>query len=200
MSNINPIKTELIYASDGAATAKDTFTSEVTINNSGGMATQAYLPNDFWQPKGASSAASRTIRVVARGLASSTGTPSFTFTLRGGSAGSTTAPILLGSAALATATGISSVLWTFEGDITLETIGAPGANSTIRGVGTFTADGYSAATTTRVLPLFGGAASPGTATTFDATIANYLNFNVTCTASSGSNSITLLQFLVYGLN
>lgn len=200
MSSIGNVGTELIYASNGAATAKDTFTSEVTINNTGGMTPQVYLPTDFWKPGKSSSAVGRGIRIVARGLASSTATPSFTFTVRGGSAGSTSAAILLGSGAIATASGISNIPWTFEGDIILETIGAPGANSTIRGVGTFTADGFTATTTTRSLPLWGGASSPGTATTFDTTIANYINFNVTCTASSASNSITLTQLLVYGLN
>lgn len=200
MSDINPTATELIYASNGAATAKDTFTTEVTINNSGGMSVQALIPNTFWQPNGSQSGVGRTIRIVARGIVSSTGTPSYTWTVRGGSAGSTTGPILLGSSAVATATGISGVLWTLEGDVTLESIGAPGANSTIRGVGTLTADGYTATTTTRALPLFGGAASPGTVATFDTTVSHYINLNITCSASSGSNTITLLQLLVYGLN
>jgi hypothetical protein len=201
MSSFGNVGTELLYASTAAATAKDTFTSEVTINNTGGMSPQVSIPATFWQPNKAASAISRGIKVVARGIVSSTGTPSFTFTLRSGTAGSTTASILLGSAALATATGISSIGWTFEGDIILEAIGsAGGATSTIRGIGTLTTDGYSATTTTRSFPLYGGASTPGTATTFDTTITNFLNFNVTCTASSASNSVTLQQLLVYGLN
>lgn len=200
MSDINPTASELIYASNGAATAKDTFTTEVTVNNTGGMAVQALLPSTFWQPNGVQSAVGRTVRIVARGIVSSTGTPSYTFTVRGGTAGSVTGPILLGSAALATASGVSGVPWTFEGDVTLETIGAPGSNSTIRGVGTLITDGYSATTTTRVYVLYGGAATPGTVTTFDTTLSHYINFNITCTASSASNTITLQQLLVYGLN
>jgi hypothetical protein len=198
VSGISDVGTELLYASGGAATAKDTFSSEVTINNTGGMTPQAYIPSKFWLPGHAPSAKSRTIRVVARGIASSTGTPSYTFTLRGGTAGSTTGPELLGSGAIATASGISNIPWTFEGDIVLETLG--GGTSTVRGFGTFLTDGFTAATTTRALPLWGAHASPGTVTTFDIGADNYLNFNVTCTASSGSNSITLLQFLVFGLN
>lgn len=201
MSTLNGFdsSTELIYASDGAATAKDTFTSEVTINNTGGMATQAKIPPQFWNSK-SSSPVGKTLRVVARGIVSSTGTPNYTLTLRGGGAASTSGPILLGSAALATASGIANVPFVFEGDITLETLGAAGANSTVRGVGSLLTDGYSAATTTRMYALFGGAASPGTATTLDPAITNYINFNVTCSASSSSNTITLLQLLVYGLN
>lgn len=200
MSNLNPVTTELIYASDAAATAKDTFTTEATINNTAGMAVQARLPNDFWQPNRAQSAIGRTIRVVARGIVSSTGTPTFTFSVRGGTAGSITGPLLLGSAALTTASGIDAVPWVFEGDITLETIGAAGANSTVRGIGTLLTDGYSAATTTRMYALYGGAASPGTVATFDPAVSHYINFNIACSASSASNTITLQQFFVYGLN
>lgn len=199
MSNLNPVTTELIYASGASATAKASFTSEVTINNTGGMAVQARIPNDFWAPNRAQSAVGRTLRIVARGIISSTGTPDYTFTVRGGTAGSTTGPILLGSAALTTASGISGVPFVFEGDVTLEAIGAPGA-STIRGVGTLLTDGYSAATTTRMYVLFGGATTPGTVATFDATTSHFINFNITCSASSASNTITLQQFLVYGLN
>jgi len=200
MSNLNPGNTELIYASNGAATAKDTFTSEVTINNTGGMSPQVRLPNDFWRAGKASSAVGRTIKIVAKGIVSSTGTPTFTWTIRAGAAGSTTGPVLLQSGDLATASGISAVPWNLEGYITLETIGAPGGNSTIRGIGTLLTDGYSATATTKMYQLYGGAASPGTVTTFDTTIANFINFNITCSASSSSNTITLQQLLVYGLN
>jgi hypothetical protein len=198
MSNIGDVGTELLYASGGAATAKDTFTSEVTINNTAGMSPQAVIPAKVWLPGKAPSAKSRTIRIVARGIASSTGTPNFTFTIRAGAAGSTTGPILLATAALATASGIASVLWEIEGDVILETVGA--GTSTIRGIGRFLSDGFTAATTTRSLPMWGGAGSPGTLATFDVGADNFLNFNVTCSASSGSNSVTLLQLLVYGLN
>lgn len=201
MSNIGDTTTELIYASSAAATAKASFTSEVQTNDTAGMGVQASIPARFWLPNQASSAVSRGLRIVARGIVSSTGTPSYTWTVRGGTAGSTTGPILLGSAALATASGVSAVPWTLEGDIILEAIGASGgATSTVRGIGTLLTDGYSATTTTRLYQLYGGAASPGTATTLDATITNFINFNITCTASSASNTITLQQLLVYGLN
>ena len=47
--------------------------------------------------------------------------------------------------------------------------------------------------------LFGNAATPGTVATFDPSIVNYVNVNVTCGTSSVSNAITLLQLLVFGL-
>jgi hypothetical protein len=135
-------------------------------------------------------------------MVSSTATPTYTFTVRGGAAGATSGAILSGSAALTTASGITNAPWWFDsGDIILESIGAAGANSTIRSVGTLLTDGYYGGQ----LPpgphaLYGGAATPGTAATFDTSITNYINFNITCSASSPSNTITLQQLVVYGLN
>lgn len=199
MSFLTATNTELIYASTAPGTAKASFTSEVAINDTAGMGVQCHLPPDFWLPN--KSSVGRGIRVFARGLVSSTATPSYTWTVRGGAAGATSGAVLSGSAAIATASGITNAPWWFDsGDIILESIGAAGANSTIRSIGTLLTDGYSATTTTRVFPLYGGAATPGTATTFDTSITNYINFNITCTASSSSNTITLQQLLVYGLN
>lgn len=200
MSFLTGTNTELIYASTSAGTAKASFTTEVAINDTAGMGVQSHLPPDFWLPN-KPGAVGRGIRIFARGIVSSTATPTYTFTVRGGAAGAITGAILSGSAALTTASGIANAPWWFDsGDIILETIGAAGANSTIRSVGTLLTDAYSAATTTRVFALYGGAASPGTATTFDTSITNYINFNVTCSASSASNTITLQQLTVYGLN
>lgn len=190
---------ELIYSSTSAGTAKNTFTSEVAINDTAGMGVQPHLPVDFWLPNKAQSNG-RGIRIEAAGIVSSTATPSYTWTVRGGAAAATSGAVMLGSAALATATGIANVPWYFCGNMMLESIGAAGANSTIRGIGTLMTDGYSAATTTRLFMLYGAAASPGTAATFDTSITNYLNFNITCTASSASNTITLQQLLLFGLN
>lgn len=200
MSFLTGTNTELIYASTASGTAKASFTTEVAINDTAGMGVQCHLPADFWQPN-KPQALGRGIRIFARGLVSSTATPSYTWTVRGGAAAAVTGAILSGSAALATASGITNAPWWFDsGDIILEAIGAAGANSTIRSVGTLLTDGYSAATTTRVYALYGGAATPGTVATFDTSITNYINFNITCTASSASNTITLQQLLVYGLN
>lgn len=199
MSFLTGTNTELLYASPAAGTAKASFTTEVAINDTTGMGVQFNLPPNFWLPN-KNGANGRGIRIVATGIVSSTATPSYTWTVRGGAAGATTGAILLGSAALATASGVTNVPWRFEGDVIMESIGAAGANSTVRGTGTLMTDGYSAATTTRMYMLYGNAGTPGTVATFDTSITNYINFNITCTASSASNTITLQQLLVYGLN
>ena len=200
MSFLTGTNTELIYASPKAANAKNTFTSEITINDNttGGLGALAHLPADFWLPNNTQTG--RGIHISAKGIVSSTATPSYTWTIRFGAASNTSSAIVLGSAALATASGISNAPWYLEGDVILETLGAAGTNSTVRGTGYLLTDGYSAATTTRIFQLYGGAATPGTVATVDTTITNYINLNITCTASSSSNTITLQQMLVWGLN
>lgn len=192
MSFLTGTNTELIYANDTAFTAKNTFTSEVTVNDQAGGGPAAFLPQGFfnYSRKG--------LRIVARGILSSTGTPTYTFTLRGGIIANTSAAILAGSAALTTASGVSNKMWEFEADIVLGDPSGSGAASSGRGAGMVSSPAGMASPFQ--YELWGGAAQPGTFSTFDPTIQNFLNFNVACSASSVSNSIQLLQFLVYGLN
>jgi hypothetical protein len=186
---------ELIYASVGPGTAKNTFTTEVQINDTAGMGVQAHLPADFWLPSKGD--IGRGIHVTARGILSSTATPTYTFATRTGAAGSTTTANILGSAALTTGSGVSNQLFDFEGDVIMETIGAAGTNSTVRGMGTLTSGGLASPF---LYPIGGGAASPWTVATVDTSITNFINFNVACSASSSSNTITLQMLMVFGLN
>lgn len=194
MSFLTGTNTELIYASTSAGTAKNTFTSEVQINDTTGMGVQPHLPADFWLPNNTSKG--RGIRIVARGILSSTATPTYTFTVRLGAAGNTSSAIILGSAALTTGSTVTNQIFEFEGDVILTTLGAAGTNSTVQGTGLLTCPGLA----TSIASLYGGAASPGTVATVDTSITNYINFNVACSASSASNTITLQQLLVFGLN
>lgn len=196
MSFITGTNAEILYASIKAGSAKASFTSEVAINDTTGMGAVAHLPTDFWGP-GPSNAVGRAIKIVGRGIVSSTATPTYTFTTRLGTQGSTSAAIVLGSAALTTGSGISNQFWEFEGDVVLEALGAAGANSTVRGAGQIRCGGLASPF---MYSLFGGAASPGTIATVDTSIVNYINFNVTCSANAAGNSIQLLQLIVYGLN
>lgn len=196
MSFLTGTNTELIYSSIAATAAKATFTSEFHMNpGSSTMGVQYHLPPDFWLPS--SHAIGNGIRIVARGIISSTATPTFTFTVRGGAAANVASnPILLGTAALTTISGAANNIWELSGDIVLTAIGAAGGNSTIQGVGRLISSG----TANKVDAAYGGAASPGTTATLDTSITNYINFNMTCSASSASNSVTLQQLLVFGLN
>jgi hypothetical protein len=194
MSFITGTNTELIYASTSSGTAKASFTTEVQINDTAGMDVQSHLPPDFWLPSQRSEG--QGIRIVARGILSSTGTPTYTFTIRLGAAGSITAAIVLGTAALTTGSGVTNQIWQMEGDFVVTNIGATGANSSGQGVGLIWGSGFA----TTINPAYGGGTTPGTVATLDTSITNYVNFNVACSASSASNSVTLQQLLVFGLN
>lgn len=197
MSYITGSNVELLYASTATGTAKASFTSEfASLNDTAGMGAFAHLPPDFWLTNQTS--IGRGIRVVCRGIVSSTGTPTYTWTIRLGSQASTAGPIVLGTAALTTSSGITNSYWELTGDVILTTLGAAGGNSTVRGIGMHSCGGIS--TNVGTNGVYGGAASPGTVATVDTSITNYINVNIACSASSPSNTITLQQLLVFGLN
>jgi hypothetical protein len=193
MSFVTGTNVELIYASTAAGTAKASFTSEVAINDTAGMGAQAFLPAGFFLP----GRIGQGLRIKASGILSSTATPTYTFTVRLGAAGSTTAAIVLGTAALTTQSGITNKKWTLEGDVLLRT-NLTGANSTAYGDGWLTSPAGLASPF--IYEAWGGAAQPGTVATVDPTITNYVNVNATCSASSSSNSIQLLSLEVWGKN
>jgi len=192
MSFLTGTNCELIYANDTAFTAKNTFTTEVTIDDQTGGGPAAFLPQGFvnYSRKG--------LRIEARGILSSTGTPTYTLTLRSGTIGNITAAILLGLPALTTLTKNTNKGWEFEGSIIFKDPSGSGAASSGTGAGMITCPAGLASPFT--YELWGGAAQPGSFSTFDPTIQNFIHFNVACSASSASNSIQLLEFLVYGLN
>jgi len=195
MSFITGTSAELIYASINAGTAKATFTSEAQINDTSGMGVQAVLPPRFFLPQGRSQG--QAIKIVGRGIVSSTGTPTFTWSVRLGAAGNTTTAQVGATAALTTTSGAASQPWHFELDVVCQTPGADGANTTVRGTGFIYCFGGLAAG--QNCGVFGGGASPGTVS-IDTSISNFINFNAACGTSNGSNSITLQQLFVYGLN
>jgi hypothetical protein len=194
MSYLTGTNQELIYANIASGTAKASFTTEANLNDTAGMGERPSLPPSFWAPP---YGVGKGLRIKASGIVSSTATPTYTLTIRLGTNGAITGPIILGTVAMTTASGISNQLWTLEGDIIMRTIGTAGANSTVQGIGWCESGGFASPF---VFAAFGGAAQPGTVATVDASITNYINVSVACSASSASNTITLLQLLVWGLN
>lgn len=187
--------TELLYASTAAGATLASFTTEAQLNTTAAMGTQAHLPPDFWLANQMQNG--RGIRLVARGVLGSTGTPTFTFTVRGGAAANVAStPILAGTAALTLATTLTAAVWELQVDCIMSAIAAAGANSTLRSVGTLTVGGIAAST----WPVFGAAASPGTVASVDTSITNYINVNAACGTSNAANTVSLNQLLVYGLN
>jgi hypothetical protein len=189
---------ELIYSNIAAGTAKNTFTTEIGINDTAGMGAVAHVPVDFWTP---SNVIGKVLRVEAYGIVSSTATPTFTFTTRVGTQLNVTAAIILGTAALTAGSGITNLGWSCHGNVTLTVVGAAGANSTGRGVGQHVAGNTVFTTNSGVNPYNAAASTTApTVATIDTSIVNYINFNVACSASSASNGVTLLGLQVWGLN
>lgn len=195
MSFLTGTNTELIYNSTAPSAAKNTWTTEVQCNDVATMGVQAHLPPDFFLPTPGQ--VGRGLRIKAAGILSSTGTPTYTFTVRLGAAGSTSTAIVLGSPAMTTGSGVTNQYWQFEGDIVLTTLGAAGTNSTVRGTGYFLSGGLAAP---YIYPMWGGAATPGTVATVDTSITNYINLNIACSASAAGNTVTIHQLMIFGLN
>ena len=195
MSFITNTVVETLYASTTAGATLATFTTEAQLNTTATMGVLPHLPPDFWLPN--QNQLGRGIRVEANGVLGSTGTPTFTFSLRGGAAANiTTAPLLAGTAALTLATTLTAVPWKFEIDLFLSVLGAAGANSTLRGQGSLRVGGITASE----WALWGGGSSPGTIATVDTSITNYLNLNVACGTSNAANTVSLNSLRVFGLN
>ena len=190
---------ECLYSNPLAVTAKASFTTEFMINDTTGMGAAPVLPAFFFWP---GKARGKHVRIVARGIASVTGTPTWVWTFRLNPVVTPAVPPTgpnVGSDSAATAlSGVTNQLWEAELDVQFRLEGAPGNNSTLVGLGLVSAPGlFTPAATSS---LFGGSASPGTVATFDYSLLNTLTVGSTCSASSASNSIQLLQLFVYDMN
>jgi hypothetical protein len=190
---------ELIYANLASGTAKASFTSEfASLNDTTGMGTLAHIPVDFWTP---SNLPGKALRIEAYGIVSTTATPTYTFTTRVGTAGSTSAAIIAGTAALTGGSGITNLGWGAWANVTMTTVGTTGAASTVRGLGQLNSGNTVFTTNSGVNPYNAAASTTApTVATVDTSIVNYINFNITCSANSASNSIQLLGLYVWGLN
>jgi hypothetical protein len=210
VSFLTGTNTELIYASTAAFTAANSFTAATCLNNLPTNITQCYLPPSFWLPN--QNQVGRGIRIVARGLLSTNTTvsPTYTFQVALGPAGSSGTPVVLGSPAIAVQNTSSNAYWELQGDVVLTQQTGVASTATVQGVGyvfspAFTGGSFAAPVLTTsgpnfVVPIYGGSASPGTVATVNTLITNYVNIIMLCSASAVANSVTLNQLLVFGLN
>lgn len=197
MSFFTGSNVELLYQNTASGTAKASFTTEATpiLNDEAGMGHQAKLPAGFFLP----GRIGQGVKIVARGIASTTGTPTYQFLIRLGATG-TGGTLVWEAPAATTLTGIANKGWQIECDLILRTNATVGANSTVQGIGYFQGDASAWAATSSQLMGWANNTQPGTIATLNTAIDNYINVNVICSASSASNSVQLLQLLVYGLN
>jgi hypothetical protein len=187
--------TELFSANRADYTAIASFTSELSLL--AGVNDQPVFPALFFQQK-----ERRSFSILARGLLSTTATPSYTFQLRlGTTLGATfiSGTSIGVSAAIVTASGVTNKWWELRLDMTCYTPGLGTGNSTLSGSGYVTSPGGFASPFIYALE----PTTPDTATwtaTIDNSLTQYLNLSVTSTASSASNTLTLKQLYVFGLN
>jgi|HubBroStandDraft_3_1064219.scaffolds.fasta_scaffold116754_1 hypothetical protein len=194
MSGLTGTWTECLYKS-AAVGATVAATAETQLNTNATMGPQPIIPGGFFTARPQSVGQALAIR--ARGVMSTTtGPPTFGILIRGSTSPNViTGPVWLGTSSTAAATASQTgVYWELEGTITVSIIGAA-TFSTIRGFGKL----ETAALATPFMVVAGGAqASPWTVASVDLTINQYLS--VSCINSSASNSITLEELEVYGIN
>lgn len=180
-----------LYRSSASGTAQNTFTTERALNDVTGMGPRPVIPANFFLP---GDEREKGIYFRAQGIWGCTGTPTFTLTLRLGANASTTAAIVLGTAALTMQSGVTNQTWLAEGEIIPATIADVGANSTVRGTGMIQSMGIASP----FMGIFnaGASATAPTVATVDMSIANYFNLNIACSASSASNTVTCLSVAV----
>lgn len=182
---------ELLYASQNAGTALSNVATETILNDSAGMGSPMVIPANFF----ANARTGRSLKIIARGIMATVATaPTLIFRVRTGIVPQTLTNSLLSmTAATTTAIVSAGTMWEIEGDIVVQ---QPGSTATARGTGFVFSAGFPSPF---MLPMWGGAASPGTQT-FDTTTAQNLSITAQYGTASASNTCQLLQLLVYGQN
>ncbi len=188
---------ETIFVNRADHSAVASFTSEASLLS--GTNQQPVFPALFFNGR---QGVGRSVRIIGKGVLSSTSTPTYTFSFRlGTTAGSSylSGTAVGVTAAITTASSITNKYFEFQLDLTCYTPGIGSGNTTLSGAGYIMSPGGFASPF--IYPI--EPTTPDTATwtaTIDAASTQYLNCSVACSASSASNTITLKQLLVLGLN
>ena len=198
MSGFTQTTNELIYAFSGTSTALATFTAEDNLLKTYPL---VKMP-DMSQLFGSIGERSSSLKIRALGKASSTVTPTYTFTLRLINAttfSSTTSGqtnLVLGtSTAAATVSTVTNGIWQLDVDLVLRTLHTGGTPTfTVTCGGLIAGSAFSASTNS--IPAAGTAPTA----TLDVTQQYYLFLSAACSASSASNSINTELLKVYGEN
>jgi hypothetical protein len=195
MSALTGAWTELLYKNAAVGAQAAVNTTEAQLNTTATMGAQPVIPGGFFTSR--PQAVGQAIRIVARGLlTTTTGPPTLGILVRANPlVNSIAGSVWLGTSSTAAVTvSQTNAYWELEGTVTVSIMGS-GANSTIRGVGKLHSG---AMTTPFVTPAWGAQASPGTLATVDLTATYYLSLSYV--SSSASNSCSLNELEVYGLN
>jgi len=191
MSWTTGTQTEALSASyvNGSALA-----SSSTATAIGPTTGAAYLPANFFLP---SSGVGKSLLVKAFGVLSDTATPNLTIGVTANTTQGTynSSGIFATTGTLAQGSGVTNVPWDLEVLITCSAVGASG---------TFLADGmfrvYNTATTINTARCSSSTNNPNTALTLSTESAYYVELFATWSAASASNTITVYNVAVLGLN
>jgi len=189
---------ELMFVNKSDYTAYASSSTEGSLLAGGGNE-QPIIPATFWLGKPGTL---RTISLLARGVLSTTSTPTIIFQVRIGSTSGSS--FLSGtsvgvSAAITTQSGVSNKWWELRLDLVCTITGIGTGNTTLAGAGVVKSPGGFASPFTYALE----PTTPDTATwtaTVDGSVTNYCNLSATFSASSSSNTCTCKQLFMAGLN
>jgi hypothetical protein len=194
MSAITPTQSELLYAFYGASTNLATFTAEDNLMKTYPVCA---LPS-LRQLLDTTGKRASSLKVKARGQLGTTGTPTFTFTLRLIPATETWSAggIILGaSGAVLAGSTVTLSPWKLEAEIGLVTLPAAAVNATVKTMGDIGGAAFSPAQgsipANNVSPLL---------STVDLSAQYYLWISAACSASSSLNLINMQMLKVYGEN
>lgn len=181
---------ELLYSSVGTGTQLNTFTTEASLM---GALPYCKLPVSLWHNHGATG---RVIKVKAWGRLGTTGTPTFTWTVRLLTTSTwSAAGIGFSTAAITCGSGVTLAPWELEITLILRAL-ATGAASTIACMG-FLRGGTSLAAGGGVYSM-PAANTAFTSTSFDASIDQWLFLSAACGTNNAANLIQLEMVEVLG--
>jgi hypothetical protein len=192
MSFLTGTSAELLYSSITTGTQLNTFTTEDDLMKT---LPPVIIPAGFFYNL---SAAGKSLRVKACGRLGTTGTPTFTFTVR--LLTSTTwsaAGVAWSSAAITCGSGVTLAPWFLDFELTARALVDGSTGLTLAGMGEVRG-GTSLASGGGVYSI--PAANTSFTATVDNSVTQYLSLSAACGTSSASNLIQLEMLKVYGEN
>ncbi len=192
MSFMTGTSSEVLYSSVATGTQLNTFTTEANLM---GALPYCIIPAGFFFNP---SATGKSLRIKALGRLGTTGTPTFTWTIRFLTSSTWSAGgIGFSSAAITCGSGVTLAPWFLDAEVIFRSLGT-GAASTIAVMGEVrSGTGFAAGGGVYSIP---AANTAFTATTFDNSVTNYLFLSAACGTSNASNLIQLEMAKVYGEN
>ncbi len=192
MSFLSASQCELIYSGFTAGAALSASVTQTVISPRGNTTPLPYLPANFFNP---AYGANKAIKVVARGIVSTASSSPGTITAGVYFASSDTATVGTSTGAVTgaftPATSLSSAIWEFEATLTL---GAPGPVPNLYNMGAMQLNPAAAS------GLSYGVGATSATTALSTENPYYIQFVWTWGTNSASNSVTMYQTEIWGLN